>query len=408
MVPSSCDQKVRDIAVAALANKSLKDVSYDPRTIVPTHFSHTLSHTVDVMDQESSGTCWLHAAAALVNLEARRQKRNVNASVRYWQFFDKIEKSMAFLRRMTQTSDAMERYLLSHDDALVPDGGNFAMFAFLFNKYGHMPRIYFDGSYQTKHSDQINTELKRYLRDSACLVERRQKTLEQCENEVVEIMRRAYGGMPIHTFELTHHTHGVTFHGTPCEFAKTIIFDSFQEMVTICHLPDRPHGWYVEPFSNDRTNVHQSYLCNVDFDTFATSCKNSILGDLPVFFTCDASYMVNYKTGVMDIDIYNTPLLLGFEPMRTTKRDRCRYHNTAPNHAMLITGVHLDDNGKIVRWLVQNSHGYRRDDKIIMSNEWFEEYAFTITLHQKFLSAKLPARDKPTPVSMIDILSVVA
>jgi hypothetical protein len=53
-------------------------------------------------------------------------------------------------------------------------------------------------------------------------------------------------------------------------------------------------------------------------------------------------------------------------------------HDSAPNHAMVITAVHLDAAGKPVRYKVENSWGPDVGDKgyFVMSDKWFEEYVF--------------------------------
>ena len=54
-------------------------------------------------------------------------------------------------------------------------------------------------------------------------------------------------------------------------------------------------------------------------------------------------------------------------------------------HAMVITAVHLDDNGKPVRYRVENSWGPAAGDKgyFVMTDAWFEQYVrvhFVISL----------------------------
>jgi bleomycin hydrolase len=58
-----------------------------------------------------------------------------------------------------------------------------------------------------------------------------------------------------------------------------------------------------------------------------------------------------------------------------TKADRLRVNESLMTHAMVISGVHLDKNGKPVRYKVENSWGETHGDKgyFVMSDKWFEE-----------------------------------
>lgn len=58
-----------------------------------------------------------------------------------------------------------------------------------------------------------------------------------------------------------------------------------------------------------------------------------------------------------------------------TKADRLQVNESAMTHAMVISGVHLDANGKPVRYKVENSWGETAGDKgwFVMTDHWFEE-----------------------------------
>ena len=52
-------------------------------------------------------------------------------------------------------------------------------------------------------------------------------------------------------------------------------------------------------------------------------------------------------------------------------------------HAMVFTGVHLED-GKPIRWRVENSWGQDRGDEgyFVMSNDWFHEWVYQIVVEK--------------------------
>ena len=58
-----------------------------------------------------------------------------------------------------------------------------------------------------------------------------------------------------------------------------------------------------------------------------------------------------------------------------TKAERVETAESAMTHAMVISAVHLDKNGKPVRYKVENSWGPDVGNKgyFVMSDKWFEE-----------------------------------
>jgi bleomycin hydrolase len=70
-----------------------------------------------------------------------------------------------------------------------------------------------------------------------------------------------------------------------------------------------------------------------------------------------------------------------------SKAERLQASESSMTHAMVITAVHLDDNGKPIRFKVENSWGDAVGDKgfFVMTAKWFDEYVsivFTNFLRQ--------------------------
>lgn len=51
-------------------------------------------------------------------------------------------------------------------------------------------------------------------------------------------------------------------------------------------------------------------------------------------------------------------------------------------HALVITAVHLDEEGQPVRYKMENSWGEEEGDKgwFMMTAEWFREYAYLVVV----------------------------
>lgn len=106
---------------------------------------------------------------------------------------------------------------------------------------------------------------------------------------------------------------------------------------------------------------------------------------IPVFTGSDFGHGVDSKSGIMD------PKLLGYElafgiRLGMSKEERIRTGESEMTHATVLTGVHLDDNGKPVRWRIENSWGDEIGNKgyMVMTDEWFDEWIFQVVIRKEY------------------------
>lgn len=71
-----------------------------------------------------------------------------------------------------------------------------------------------------------------------------------------------------------------------------------------------------------------------------------------------------------------------------TKAQRLDYGESRMTHAMVLTGVDLDEEGKPLRWKVENSWGEDVGDKgyFVMTDDWFSEFTYQVVVNKKFLT----------------------
>ena len=64
------------------------------------------------------------------------------------------------------------------------------------------------------------------------------------------------------------------------------------------------------------------------------------------------------------------------------------------NHAMVITGVDLDEKGKALKWKIQNSWSDEHGEKgyYLMGAEWFDRFVYQAVIHKKYLTEAQIAR----------------
>jgi bleomycin hydrolase len=110
----------------------------------------------------------------------------------------------------------------------------------------------------------------------------------------------------------------------------------------------------------------------------------------PVWFGADAGKESNRELGVFDPEIYDYSSLYGME-LKLDKAERLDYGYSRMTHAMVFTGVDIDEDSKPRRWRVENSWGTGVGDKgfYTMSDSWFDEYNYEIMVDKKYLSEEL-------------------
>ncbi|GME95620.1 unnamed protein product [[Candida] boidinii] len=104
------------------------------------------------------------------------------------------------------------------------------------------------------------------------------------------------------------------------------------------------------------------------------------------------------KRGIMDIDLWDYKLI-GYET-KQSKASRVLYHESLMTHAMLITAVHLDDDGKPIRWRVENSWGSKSgiDGYYIMTHDYFKEYVYQIVVEKNDIPQLSHLLDDKSPI----------
>ena len=85
------------------------------------------------------------------------------------------------------------------------------------------------------------------------------------------------------------------------------------------------------------------------------------------------------------------------------KAERLDYGESLMTHAMVITGVELDENDRPLRWKVENSWGDEvgKEGYYVMSDEWFSEFVYQILLEKKYFSAEQAAAFEQEPIELL-------
>ncbi len=149
---------------------------------------------------------------------------------------------------------------------------------------------------------------------------------------------------------------------------------------------------------------------NVTMDILKDACVKMLVAGLPIFFGCDVGKYSNTPVGIMDTGLIDYEL--GFNVrLGMSKAQRLMAGESAMTHAMVLTAVHIE-NGKSVRWRVQNSwgEGVGSDGWFVMSDKWMDEFVYQAVVEPRFVSQEVRnvLKQKPKVLPLWDPMGALA
>jgi len=399
------------LALNAVTKNGIAAVALSRREVDRINFMFSnLIESPEATNQERSGRCWLFSGLSFLSLEAMK-KLNLETfelSEIYGMFWDKLEKANYFLENIIETRDEqldgrLMQWLLSDP---IPDGGQWEMFVNIVEKYGVVPKSFMPETNSSRNSDPMNAILAAKLREYA-------KSLRDmyAQGSSIQELRESKGafleefyrmltihlGRPPSSFYWEWRDKDGTFHRdgniTPMEFYRKYVDVDLDDIVCLINAPtkDKPHNkLYTVKYSGNVVGGRSIRYLNVDMGTLKKAAIDMIKDNNAVWFGCDVEQMLETDMGAMDLNIYDYGLVYG-TAFKLDKAGRLDYGNSEMTHAMVLTGVDLDESGKPRKWRVENSWGAKIGERgfMCMMDEWFDEYLYEITIKKKYLSPEL-------------------
>ncbi len=398
------------LALNAVTQNPVSVIALNRKVLNQTHvFSHVIE-TPEATSQESSGRCWMFAGLNTFRLEAMK-RMNLEAfelSQSYLMFWDKLEKANFFLENIIETRHETldSRIVMWRLADPVPDGGQWDMFVNLVKKYGVVPKSVMPETNSSSASGPMNMilvskcrECARRLREiheSGASAEKMYEAKSEMMSEFYKILTIHLGKPPSHFFwewrdkDKKFHRKGKM---NPAEFFKEYVDADLDEMVCLINSPtkDKPFNrlYTVQYLGNVVDGQPVRYL-NVDIETMKKAAAEMIVENKPVWFGCDVGKMLERDRGILDADVYDYGLIYGTS-FTFDKAARLDYGHSRMTHAMVLTGIDLDEQNKPIKWRVENSWGTKVGDKgyMVMTDRWFDEYLYEIIVSKKKLSPEL-------------------
>ncbi|HEM4369329.1 TPA: aminopeptidase C [Streptococcus suis] len=360
-----------------------------------------------VSNQKASGRCWMFAALNTFRhkLISDFKLENFELSQAHTFFWDKYEKSNWFLEQIIATADQeigsrKVKFLL---DTPQQDGGQWDMVVALFEKYGVVPKSVYPESISSSASRELNQYLNKLLRQDAQILRdllakgaSSKEVQIQKENLLQEIFNflAVNLGLPPRSFDFAYRDKDNVYHRntnvTPQAFYEKYVGLKLSDYVSIINAPttDKPYNksYTVELLGNIVGAPAVRYL-NVEMNRFKELAIAQLKAGESVWFGSDVGQSSNRQTGIMATNTYDFSSGLGIH-FHQDKAGRLDYSESLMTHAMVLTGVDLDDNEQPLKWKVENSWGDKVGDKgyFVASDSWMDEYTYQIVVRKEFLT----------------------
>lgn len=379
-----------------------------------TYFSNSVP-SKGITDQKSSGRCWLFTGLNVLRSKVINQ-RNLNElefSQIYLFFYDQLEKSNLFLQAVIDTrqkpmDDKTVEWLFKHP---LSDGGTFTGVADLVMKYGLVPKGIMPETYASNNTSRFRSLIERKLREDGLRLRQAkskdnlQKMKEDMLSELYHILVLGYGQPPTEFTWAPKNKDGEyteqprTY--TPQQFYTEIIGDDLNEnYVMLMNDPTRDY-WKTYEIEYDRHTYdgHNWLYLNLPMDEIKQAAIASIKDSTMMYMSCDVAKELDSSRGLLDLKNYDYSSILGVQ-FGMDKRERILTYDSGSSHAMTLKAVDLDEDGRPLKWEVENSWGASSGFKghLIMTDQWLEEYLFRLVVNKKYLSDKIlkAAQQKPT------------
>lgn len=377
----------------------------------------------NIQDQKSSGRCWMFTGFNVLRSKfaQRTDSLQVEFSHGYLFFYDQLEKANLMLQSVIDTAnkpfeDDNVQFLFKNP---IGDGGTFCGVADLADKYGLVPASVVPETYSGENTRILGKLLSSKLREYGLELRRmiankkaKKADVEKRKTEMLSTIYRMLSlmlGEPVKEFQYAFkNKEGKTV--TPL---KTYTPKSFYEETVggpingsfIMVMNDPRHPYYkTYEIELDRHvyDGHNWKYLNLPVEDIAKLAIASLKAGRKMYSSYDVGKQLDRKRGFLDTENYDYGSLMG-TTFGMNKADRIATFDSGSTHAMTLTAVDLDTNGKPVKWKVENSWGSSNgaNGYLIMTDRWFNEYMFRLVVDKAFVPADIQKMADSKPIMLL-------
>ena len=412
----------------AIAANAIDDLAKNRKAArqLDTHFSIETPEQ-SITNQKSSGRCWMFSGMNVLRADFARRTDSlrVDFSQAYLFFYDQLEKANLFLQGVVNTAkkpidDPQVQFFFKSP---INDGGTFCGVADLTEKYGLVPKQVMPESFSSDNTSKMASLLKSRLREDGLTLRKmvaegkKNADIEKAKTGMLATIYRMLAltiGEPPTEFTYAHvdkkgNSVGETKTYTPQEFYKEVVGEKLNgTFIMAMNDPRRPYyKTYEVELDRHTYDGHNWKYINLPMDDIEQMAIASLKDGKKMYSSYDVAKMLDRKRGYGDTENFDYASLLGTS-FNMTKAERISTFDSGSTHAMTLTAVDLDKDGKATKWKVENSWGADWGQKgcMIMSDRWVREYMFRLVIDKKYVPETILKQyeQKPTMVTYDDPL----
>ena len=375
-----------------------------------------------ITDQKSSGRCWMFSGMNVLraNFAKRTDSLRVEFSQAYLFFYDQLEKANLFLQGVIDTGkkpidDQGVQFFFKNP---INDGGTFCGVADLTEKYGLVPKQVMPESYSSDNTSRMARLISSRLREDGLKLRKmvaegkKAADIEKAKTEMLATVYRMLAltiGEPPTQFTYAHRNKDGKAGGdpktyTPQEFFKEVVGDKLNgTFIMVMNDPRRPYyKTYEVELDRHTYDGHNWKYLNLPMDDIEQMAIASLKDGRKLYSSYDVGKMLDRKRGYGDTENFDYGSLMG-TTFGMNKAERISTFDSGSTHAMTLTAVDLDANGKAKKWKVENSWGasWGQQGCMIMSDRWFREYMFRLVVDKKYVSEELLKLNEQKPIMVM-------
>jgi len=413
----------------AVASNSIDDLAKNQANQgeIDTYFSNETPKQ-SIMDQKSSGRCWMFSGLNVLRAnfaKAHKDTLSVEYSQNYLFFYDQLEKANLMLQGVIDCAkkpidDPRVQFFFKNP---INDGGTFCGVADLTEKYGLVPKSVMPETFSSDNTSRmakmISSKLREFGLELRDMVNGSKKPAA-IKARKTEMLGTVYHmltmtlGEPVKQFQYAFKDKNgkavvpaKTY--TPLEFYKETVGGPLNgTFIMVMNDPRRPYNkTYEVEFDRHTYDGHNWKYLNLPMSDIENLAMASIKDGRKMYSSYDVGKQFDRKRGYLDTENYDYGSLLG-TTFGMNKAQRISTFDSGSTHAMTLTAVDIDSNGKPLKWKVENSWGpsYGQNGCLIMTNRWFEEYMFRLVIDNKYVPTDMMKQyeQKPTMLTPEDPL----